>query len=242
MTSGGSGGASSGSASESSGSSTSSGGSQADGTVEPMDDGPAGQGSHEVPAEQGGVGHHAVPVAVTTDPEVASKLSRGAIELFAGYYSGPTSPKHSFGQGVTKAEHDEYNSVVKENLIKFIDERGGSIDTDEAREFGDLVSEGKGYDGSVDPVIQKFNARNGAQAEAYQAGTPSRIPEPNPSNDALIQRGRAYIRQNAARFRSKLPGLFSGGANAIMPLSVVVGALADAVENAPPPVYPRGPR
>jgi hypothetical protein len=187
------------------------------------------------------VGHHPVPAAVFSDRRVAPKLSGDAIRLFAGYYTGPTVPPHVFGgQAFTKEQHDAYSARVLEHLVKFIDEHRGYIDDVQAREFADLISQGKGYDGSVDPDIEKFNAKIAAQAEAYQAGIPSRIPEANPSNDALIKRGDECVKGNPRRCKSKLPGFFNGAANCLGGLSIIVGAMADAVENAPRAGLPPG--
>ena len=98
--------------------------SSADSDVTPDDD-PASSGSHEVPAgsaaavpppAQGGVGHHYAPISVIASPEVAARLSPKAMQLAAGYYSGPTYPSHRYS-----TPHADYNAYLKQKLIEYAD-------------------------------------------------------------------------------------------------------------------------
>ena len=65
------------------------------------------------------VGHHWVPVSALLDPEIKKVLSKEAIQVAMGAYTGGTVPVHgnkTYG-GLT---HPEYNDLVKEQLRTYI--------------------------------------------------------------------------------------------------------------------------
>jgi hypothetical protein len=119
---------------------------------------PAGGGSggksHEVgmaaPKEQTGVGHHYVPRAVAYSPKNMARLSPRAQQLAMGTYSGPTNPKHRWGEG-----HPEYNARVDQELDQFIEMSGGSLNEDQLEEFQKMVRQGRGANGAPDEILMR---------------------------------------------------------------------------------------
>ena len=178
-------------------------------------------GTHEVPL-QSGVGHHYGPAAVINDPAIAPHLNEKAKLLVAGTYSGPTIPKHGYSK-----EHVAYNARVKEELVKFIAAQGGgTLDESLINEFLGNIRQGLTATGEVDEGLGAFIREVEAQAQAYRAATGARTSSATLSVEERIALGERYVRANPRRF----PGLRL--ANALAPVSVVVGVLADS-KNAP---------
>jgi hypothetical protein len=205
----------------------------------PTGDEPGGTpGTHEVsgepPPEQSGVGHHYGPRAVVFDPEIAGNLTLEAKQLAMGTFTGPTFPSHR-GSG----EHAAYNARVKQELQEFIALKGGGVLNEvQMDEFLNNVRLGLDAEGLPDEVLGKFVGKVTAEAEAYQAGIAGRVPNPNLSVAERIELGKKYMSSNPQRFN----GLNAMGktVTALGPINFVVGAVADAKENAPVEGTPPG--
>jgi hypothetical protein len=116
---------------------------------------------------------------------------------------------------------------MKQQIIEYADFLGvDKLNGEQMMDFISKAEKGLNFRGEPDATIGSFNAKVAAEAEAYQAGIAARVPDPNLTKDQLIEQGEKYIKANPARFRG-LRGL-GGAVNAMAPVQIAVGALADA--------------
>ena len=155
-----------------------------------------------------------------------ARLTPEAFKIAAGYYSGPTYPSHR-----NSAAHAEYNAHVKRSLIEYADFLGVDKLSDvQMIDFISKAEQGLNFRGEPDAILANFNENVAAEARAYQAGMADRVPSSSLTKEQLIEQGEKYIQRNPARFNG-LRGL-GGAVNAMVPIQIVVGAMADAVDEA----------
>ena len=154
--------------------------------------------------------------------------SRWVIQRQSGVVDNgtPTYPSRRYS-----GEHAEYNAHLKQQILEYADFLGvQKLNDAQMMSFIENAKQGLNYLGEPDAVIGSFNAKVAAEAEAYQAGIAARVPNPNLTKEQLIEQGEKYIKANPARFKG-LRGL-GGAVNAMAPVQIVVGGLADARDQA----------
>ncbi|MBA2225624.1 RHS repeat-associated core domain-containing protein [thermophilic bacterium 2918] len=139
-----------------------------------------------------GIGHHWVPVAVLTDPEIAPWLSYDAYFMGMGAYSGAAYPPHGYKiyGGVS---HYEYNIIIKKELMKLIIKNNRKpISGEQMEQFINSLINGKDYRGKIHKEIKAFNDAIMAERAAYLERNPNSRKVGQTAKD-WIEQGRRYV-------------------------------------------------
>ena len=156
-------------------------------------------------AKRTSVGHHYANVARVERLHRAGKITDEAYHLAMGFYTGPTSPRHSGGScdGVT---HDRYTKAVDkifEAELKKLERRGGKpLSGDQM----DRLIRSK-IIGSSDPDIRAFNAEATRRAKAFAKANPG-VARPKTDKKSLIQQGKDFVKSNKGRL-AKIAGVMA---------------------------------
>jgi hypothetical protein len=156
------------------------------------------------------VGHHYVPFSVLNDANIHPWLSTDAYKMGMGAYSGPTFPKHNYGE-LNGVKHSKYNELVETELKKLIkNNKGKVISADQMEKFIENIMNGKGFNGKPNKGIEAFNKeihnRRNAFVQKYGNTT-----NHNPQNSKKwVENGKKYMEGAGARRLIKAAAIASG--------------------------------